>query len=266
MRILPLVAIGFFVSNVYECGAESTQCRVLDSKNASKKFNAYGRLRSAETPTIPIIPCPSNMTTIIKPSNCSFCSLTEMVSCFGGVTYLPMPSELPKWVSRLDVSSSSIQVISGAAFYEKEIGEIHIQNNKLALISQKAFDGVKRLRYLNLANNRMPYIMVDMFAELKELATLVLDDNYLEVTSAGDFVSASGIFGSLSENDSKPNRINQMQSLQHLSLANNPLKQLSKQSLRWLKGSKLTELSLRGTRLESVHKGKMDLYYSSLYY
>jgi Leucine-rich repeat (LRR) protein len=259
MRILPLATITLFVLNIYETGADSTLCKVLGPSDVARNFNNYGRLRAPErASSISVVPCPSNETTF-HPSNCILCSFPEMVSCFGEAASLPKPSDMPQKMTRFDVSSTLIQFINAAAFYDKEITAIYINNNKFGLINQKAFNGVKNLRYLTLANNRLPSIMVDMFAELKDLATLILDDNNLEITNAGDFVGASYIIGNTEQNDdSRPFfRSIQMHSLQYLSLANNPLKQLPKHALRWLKGSKLNQLSLRGTQLEIVHKGEL---------
>jgi Leucine-rich repeat (LRR) protein len=257
MRILSLATITFLVFNFYESGADSSSCKIINPNDLAREFNAYGRLRSAERTTIPIIPCPSNQT-VVFPSNCKICKYPEMVSCHEEATSLPMPSTLPKKMTRFDVSSTMLTFITEAAFYDKEITAIYIHNNKFGIINQKAFNGVKNLLFLTLANNRLSYIMVDMFAELKDLVTLILDDNNLEMTNAGDFVGQTSIIGGLAEtDDSKPFRSIQMQSLQYLSLTNNPLKQLPKQAFRWLKGSKLTQLSLKGTRLETVHKGKL---------
>jgi Leucine-rich repeat (LRR) protein len=265
MRILPLATITLFVLNFYNSGADSTLCRAVGYNEVARTFNNYGRLRSVERASIHVVPCPSNET-IFHPSNCTLCNLTEIVSCFGEAASLPKPSDLPKKITRFDVSSTLMWFITDAAFYDKEITSIYIHNNKFALINQNAFNGVKNLKYLTLANNRLPHIMVNMFAELKDLATLILDDNNLEVTNSGDFVSVSSILGNQQQSDeSNPFRAIQMNSLQYLSLANNPLKQLPKQSLRWLKGSKLNQLSLRGTQLESVHKGELALKFEYLH-
>lgn len=256
MRILPLATFAFFVLNFYESGAEYTLCEIIeDDEDVLKPFNVFGHLRSAEKPTIPIIQC--NLTTSLDPPGCSLCNQTEMVSCIGAITYLPKPSDLPERVQRYDVSSSFIKVISGDVFQDKEINEIHIQHNKLMLIGPGAFDRVQKLKFLTLANNELATIRVDMFAKLKDLEILILDNNNFEVTNSGDFVSASD--GDLSDGSSRPFKIIQMHSLHILSLAKNPLKQFPKQSLRWLKGSKLEILSLRGSQLESVHKGELGI-------
>jgi len=259
MRILLISIVAFTVIISSAHGADTSTCRVLESRDSEQIFSVQGHLLSAKKPDIPTYPCPSNLT-IFGSSGCSLCTLTDMVQCLGSaVTYLPSPSELPQWVSRYEVSSSLVQIIPKAAFVDKEIGEIHIENNELALINQKAFEGVKKVQYLTLANNGLPYIMVDMFNGLSDLVTLVLDDNNLEITNAGDFVSAAN-YGYLQQVKEKNFFTSvELQNLENLSLQNNPLKQLPKQSFRWLKNSKISYLSLQGSKIETVHKGEIKI-------
>jgi Leucine-rich repeat (LRR) protein len=259
MRILLQLIFAFNVIISSVQSTEHSKCRVVES-NTGTKFSIEGRLSAVRRPEIPAFPCPSNLT-IFGTTGCSLCTLTDIMSCLGSaVTNLPAPDELPQWISIYQVSSSLVQIIPRAAFLDRSIGEIHIQHNELALISQKAFEGVKKLRYITLANNGLPYIMVDMFDGLKDLNTLVLDDNNLEITDAGDFVGSSGYASyALAKQKGFFSKDIELENLENLSLKNNPLKQLPKQAFRWLKTSKISYLSLQGSKIQSVHKGNLSI-------
>ncbi|XP_059468985.1 toll-like receptor 13 [Neocloeon triangulifer] len=241
MRKFAAGFIACFVFNAVCCAADLPQCKVLDVKAIGTIFSNAGHILQSHTAEMPSVPCPANQT-IVGVSGCSYCTLTEIIACLGSsVTSLPSPSELPAIVSALHVSASLIQIIYKRAFYGKYIGEIHIEENHLALINQDAFEGVEGVRYLSLAKNGLCILIPQMFYHLKELQTLILDDNNLELNE-GYFEDHNIISEKY------------LTKLERMSFQNNPIKVLPSNSFKWLKNSQLSYLSLKGTKIVSVHQ------------
>ncbi|XP_021186041.3 carboxypeptidase N subunit 2 [Helicoverpa armigera] len=79
----------------------------------------------------------------------------------------------------LILNDNGIAKIDADSFQLPELKRLDLSNNLLEFIDKETFRGVKKLEYLNLANNRFTSFTKLMFHPLSSLNEIVLDNNYL---------------------------------------------------------------------------------------
>lgn len=232
------------------------KCRTIETQE--KWLTQEGTIFASHDATIAVQPCPENVTIAMELAGmCLFCSISRIVACYGSqVTRLPLPSELPPTLDRFQVSNSDVRYIQSEAFLNRTIREIYIENNVLNLMNQRAFQGSNGVKILSLANNNLPYVLVNTFNELPDLKTLILDDNSLEFTYSGDYIHSNARDYSVSLQQLIPTAQRQL-SLETFSLRNNPLRILPKAAFTWLSLSRLQYLSMRSCSIENSHPGEI---------
>ncbi|CAB3386400.1 Hypothetical predicted protein [Cloeon dipterum] len=252
MRNNIAAVIAYLLIITVKSDVDVPSCKVLDVQPLQMPFTGDGLIMVERMVSQPTMLCPEDEITV-DTYGCTYCNRTETMACQGAsVTALPEPKDLPDIKFSLRVLGSWITYIKKQAFYGKHIKELHIENNEFIVFHLEAFYGLSDTEYLSLANNKLIKIPTQLFHPLKDLTTLVLDDNGI-------------VFPEVSPNTSILDKeYEYLTKLEYLLLQNNDLNHLPQDAFEWLKNSKLRYMSLRGSKITYAHPDALKPLFENL--
>ncbi|VDK56783.1 unnamed protein product [Gongylonema pulchrum] len=124
-----------------------------------------------------------NFTRCVKSCQCYSENNVNILDCFNSSLELfPEPESIPSDVHLINLSHNSIRFIPDSyMFWHPECVVLDISYNKLGNLPN--FEGLYRLKQLNLANNSLPYLPKNGFAPLIYLEELHLEANQIAFIS-----------------------------------------------------------------------------------
>lgn len=118
------------------------------------------------------------------PSSCICAS--DIISC-SGRNLSAVPSDLPGYITRLDLSHNAITVLPvgwmSGTFHK--LATLILSRNALSVVQVNAFAVTPNLLHLDLSSNRLTVLDSDVFAGLKELKELLLFGNQIVQINPG---------------------------------------------------------------------------------
>eukprot|EP00058_Branchiostoma_floridae_P017150 XP_002602638.1 hypothetical protein BRAFLDRAFT_81918 [Branchiostoma floridae] len=147
------------------------------------------------------------------------------------IAKIPPHTLVKTWgVSKLDLFSNHITNIPAGTFAHVQLYNLQLlclARNRITMIQNGTFAGLRRLRMLNMAHNRITRIEPGAFAELPQLWEIDLSFNQITTLQAGTF-AAPPILGKLSMKNNKIAKIDpgvfaELPQLQVLILSSNQI-------------------------------------------
>lgn len=115
---------------------------------------------------------------------------SDIISC-SGRDLSSAPSDLPGYITRLDLSHNVITVLSvgwiSGTFYK--LATLILSRNSVSLVQATAFALSPNLEHLDLSSNKLTLLDSDIFADLKVLKELLLFGNQIAQINPGVLVS-----------------------------------------------------------------------------
>lgn len=115
---------------------------------------------------------------------------SDIISC-SGRNLSAGPSDLPGYITRLDLSHNTITVLPvgwmSGTFHK--LASLILSRNSVSLIQLDAFAETPNLSHLDLSSNQLTVLESGIFAGLKELKELLLFGNQIVQINPGVFVS-----------------------------------------------------------------------------
>ncbi|XP_078483976.1 uncharacterized protein LOC100180704 isoform X1 [Ciona intestinalis] len=128
--------------------------------------------------------CPYNCVCLSSNTDCS----GDGSSTDGGLQ--EVPQGMPAASATISLASNSIRTIQATDFASfTDLSELHLDNNKIAVIAAGALDHNSKLRTLTLRDNKLTSFPNHLFKNLVKLNILVLDNNELEIIHAKWFAN-----------------------------------------------------------------------------
>lgn len=120
------------------------------------------------------------------PTSCLCAS--DIISC-SGCNMSVLPSNLPSYATRLDLSHNSLTVLPVDWISQPfdRLATLVLSRNSVSLIEVKAFTVTPRLLHLDLSSNRLTVLNSSIFTGLKELKELLLFGNQIIHINPGAF-------------------------------------------------------------------------------
>ncbi|XP_065333205.1 toll-like receptor 13 [Cloeon dipterum] len=252
MRNNIAAVIAYLLIITVKSDVDVPSCKVLDVQPLQMPFTGDGLIMVERIVSQPTILCPEDEITVDN-YGCTYCNRTETMACQGSsVTALPEPKDLPDIKFSLRVLGSWITYIKRQAFFGKHIKELHIEDNEFIMFHAEAFYGLSDTEYLSLANNNLAQIPCQLLDPLKDLVTLVLDDNGIEFPKVPPNATTCDEEHTL------------LTKLEYLLLQNNKLNDLPHNAFDWLNKSKLRYMSLRGSKIMYAHPDALKPLFENL--
>lgn len=115
---------------------------------------------------------------------------SDIISC-SGHNLSTVPSNLPGYITRLDLSHNAITVLPvgwmSGTFHK--LATLILSRNSVSLVQVNAFAVTPNLQHLDLSSNRLTLLDSDIFAGLKDLKELLLFGNQIIQINPGVLVS-----------------------------------------------------------------------------
>lgn len=114
---------------------------------------------------------------------------SDIISC-SGLNLSAVPSDLPGYITRLDLSHNAITVLSVGwmpGTFHKLVTLI-LSRNSVSLVEVNAFAVTPNLQHLDLSSNQLTVLDFDIFAGLKDLKELLLFENRIIQINPGALV------------------------------------------------------------------------------
>ncbi|XP_072550530.1 relaxin receptor 1 [Salminus brasiliensis] len=198
-------------------GADEENC--VDNSGWPHLFDAFMKTRVQE---------PEECMLDVYPEEC-FCAGWK-VNCNG--KHLQQVPAVSCNVTALELNSNGLVSLPADLFIRyRRLERLHLENNRIELISKRAFSGLFSLRKLFLSQNRISSLKAGIFTDLSSLEWLILDENRITSLRQKSFEGLKSLF--------------------FLSLLNNSVEQLPKTSLCY-EMPRLNWLELEGNRISSL--------------
>jgi Leucine-rich repeat (LRR) protein len=179
------------------------------------------------------------------PQVCTCPSRYRTDCCYSTLTHIP--KDLPSDVRVLNASGNHFRSLKNAGFSVRRIKVLDLSNNKISTIEKEALTELEDLIYLYLGGNEIVSLDEDVFMMNHRLEFLKLDNNILDFPVARPFLNISSLrsldMSSCNIRSLPEKTFVSVPSLEELRLAHNRLQTLDPRSFLPLKSLKSLYLS-----------------------
>ncbi|EAT36184.1 AAEL011717-PA [Aedes aegypti] len=182
-------------------------------------------------------------------------AIQRLVIKFNRIKAIDSSIQFYSELTMLDLSYNHLLGVPERIFmYQKQLLQLHLNNNKIGVFSNKTFHGLEELRVLNLRGNFINELTENMFTTLPKLEELNLGQNRIEVLHLKAFEGLTSL-RILHLDDNAINMIpslslNPLKMLAELYLGTNTLNQIQPGAFEGLR--QLRRLDVRGSMLINV--------------